>query len=117
MSSPCRSPVQSDRADLPSRTGRPLLWVAGFVLLVLVGAVIAFTSFDREVITPAPPGLQQPLQGEAGQPPGPAIAGQQPPSGRRVEVDVVGPVLVEIHVEVRATNSRMNLVYPFYLAT
>jgi hypothetical protein len=37
------------------RTGRPQLWVAGFVLLALVGAVIAFTSFDREVITPAPP--------------------------------------------------------------
>ena len=26
-------------------------------------------------------------------------------------------ILVEIHYEVRATNSRYNLVYPFYLAT
>jgi hypothetical protein len=55
VSSPCRSPVLSARADRSSRTGRPLLWVAGFVLLTLVGAVIAFKSFDREVITPTAP--------------------------------------------------------------
>ena len=46
-------PVAS--ADRATRTGRPLLWVAGLVLLAIVVGVVAYRSFDREVITPAAP--------------------------------------------------------------
>ncbi len=43
------------RADFFARAGRPLLWVAGFVLLAAIAAVIAFSARDREVITPVAP--------------------------------------------------------------
>ncbi|HSE07289.1 MAG TPA: hypothetical protein VLB29_01375 [Nocardioidaceae bacterium] len=47
--------MPSGPADRAARTGRPLLWVAGFVLLGLVGAITLFLATDREVITPPAP--------------------------------------------------------------
>ena len=38
-----------------SRAGRPLLWVAGFVLVALLGAGVLAVTSDREVITPPVP--------------------------------------------------------------
>ncbi|MFZ5846372.1 MAG: hypothetical protein ACOYX5_03215 [Actinomycetota bacterium] len=42
-------------ADPVSRAGRPLLWVAGFVLLAVLGTFLVLRLGDREVITPTEP--------------------------------------------------------------